>query len=271
MDTEELLTDYEKGRVLPRYKNGKLIYVKVLEKTENGLKISRVADLNENKGKLKKELKEGATVIARVEGFNQIIAFFDLGGYQGIMPITEYSWSFVPSYQWLGKESGISIGKFMKLKVTGFQVNDEGIEQVLLSRKLLYPNPWPKLEQILKPDSEITKQISDGSWKANREILKAQYRRARNARERAAISRKIAEIDLKLLRIEGIYLGSSSKNEKKGGTVTVEIYKDPVSGDSIIGRALYPSFSIEVGTRVQYVVTEFDASNKTIFGVIKSV
>lgn len=271
MDTEELLVDYEKGRVLPRYKNGKNIYVKVIGKTDQGFKISRVAALNDLKAKLKEELKEGQTVIAKVEGFNSKLAFLELGGYQGIMPITEYSWVFAHSYRALGKDSPIALGKFVKLVVKGFQVNEEGIEQVILSRKLLYPNPWPKLEKILSPDPEITKLISDGRWKASRQALKLQYKRARTEKERTAISRKIGEFDLKLPRIEGVYLGPTFKNQDKGGSVAVEIYKDPVSGDSIIGRALYPSFDIEIGARVQYVVTEFNSFNKTIFGVIKDV
>jgi ribosomal protein S1 len=273
MEADELLVDYEIERIQPHYFNGKQIYVKVVDKKDEGLIISRKAALQDNKEKLKNELKIGDIVVARVTGFSPTVALLDLGGYQGVLTITEYSWGFFHSFNNIGRNSGISVGNFLDLMVKDFQVNREGIEQVVLSRKQVYPNPWPKLEKILSPDPDIAVRISNGTWKADRAALKLEYKRARTDAEKREVSKKINSFDFKLPRVEGTYLGAieTDKENSRGGSVFVEIYKDPDSGDSITGRALYPRMEIQPGEKVQYMVTEFNARNKTIFGVIKAL
>ena len=275
MEVDELFADFEVGRLAPTFFIGKQIYVKVLEVTQELIKISRKAALEDNKQAIKENVKEGDIVVAKIALVTPTVLLLDMGGFQGILPLADYSWSFVDSFKTLEKDEsrGIIKDHFINLKFKGYQINQEGIEQMLFSRKEMFPNPWLKLEKILSVDEEVAKLISSGKWKAERQKLKLAYKRVRTEEERVAISRKINSFDYRLPRIQGKYLGvvEHIRNGKVTGNALIEIYRDPISGDPIVGRTKFPRMELEVGQTVTYVVTEFNPKNKTIFGVIKDI
>lgn len=89
---------------------------------------------NDAKRRLLEELQEGQIVQGTVRSMRNFGAFVDLGDAEGLVPISELSWSMVKS-----PEEIVSIGENLTLKV--LRVDREG-NKISLSLKRTQPEPW---------------------------------------------------------------------------------------------------------------------------------
>ena len=129
-DLSHLEGKYEKFKVIK------------LDKEKSNLVLSRKAVLeevnSEEKEKLLSELQEGAVLEGIVKNLTDYGAFVDLGGVDGLLHITDISWSRInhPS-------ESLTIGEKIKVKVIKFDKEDQ---KVSLGVKQLIDDPWIGIE-----------------------------------------------------------------------------------------------------------------------------
>ena len=129
-DLSHLEGKYEKFKVIK------------LDKEKNNLVLSRKAVLeevnSEEKEKLLSELQEGSVLEGIVKNLTDYGAFVDLGGVDGLLHITDISWSRInhPS-------ESLSIGEKIKVQVIKFDKEDQ---KVSLGIKQLIDDPWIGIE-----------------------------------------------------------------------------------------------------------------------------
>lgn len=118
---------------------GKVIDVKII-KMDDGEKtilVSRKAMFNENQESpdvLLSKIKEGDIVKGTVKNITEYGVFFDLGGIDGLLHITDISWSRIEnpaSIFKLGDEVELMVSKYNPVK-----------KQISLSKKSLNKEPW---------------------------------------------------------------------------------------------------------------------------------
>ena len=145
---------------------GRTIELKVLElnRTRNRAILSErqaVQEIrNERKAKLIGELREGEVRRGRVTGISAFGAFVDLGGADGLIHISELSWSTVTS-----PKDIVNIGQ--ELDVIVHRVDAEE-KKIALSLKRLQPEPWATINERYRVgdivDSTITKLTDFGAF-----------------------------------------------------------------------------------------------------------
>lgn len=119
---------------------GKIFPFKVLDYKEEGrnIVVSRRAVLEEERRSRIEHLKEtiavGMDIKAKVRSFQSFGAFADLGGVDGLVPISEISWNRIEK-----PEDVLSIGQEIIVKVLSL---DWERERVTVSIKATQPDPW---------------------------------------------------------------------------------------------------------------------------------
>jgi small subunit ribosomal protein S1 len=122
-------------------KEVQLKIIKIDEDKKNII-VSRKKVLEEDMAKKKDTLKERIQLDAELDGEVKNItdygAFIDLGGFDGLLHITDMSWGRInhPSEM-------LNIGNKVKVKVIGF---DEENQRISLGLKQLVPHPWENIE-----------------------------------------------------------------------------------------------------------------------------
>lgn len=220
-----------------------------------------------------KDLKVGDVVLAKIYAFTDKKIFLDLGGVKGVLDITEWSWGFEDKFT--GKRFKnryrVDSGNFIELKIIDFHKSPKGGVEAVLSRKAMFPNPWDKLEKVLMPNQDILEKVKTPSWQEKRQKLRLALKKARTPEQKQKIYNEMDKMNKGMPIIEGVVIYSSKENTNIN-TIFISIYKDPISGDEITGRSKYPKhFEVHPGDKVEYMITEFNKENKTIFGVIKRV
>jgi small subunit ribosomal protein S1 len=107
---------------------------------------------NNKKEILKETLKEGMLVQGTVMSVQKFGAFVDIGGIQGLLPLSELGWDRTAEIQnivTVGDELSLSI---MKL--------DWNADKITLSRKATLPDPWTKFEQNFTKGLTLTGHVS---------------------------------------------------------------------------------------------------------------
>ena len=125
------------------------------EKRQKNIVLSRRAALEAERKVLRektlKHLKEGATLAGLVSNITDYGMFVDIGGFDGLVHITDISWDKVghPSefYQ---------IGDEINVKVLHI---DNGKNRISLGIKQLLPDPWSNIENKFPIGSRITGRI----------------------------------------------------------------------------------------------------------------
>lgn len=125
------------------------------EKRQKNIVLSRRAALEAERKALRektlKHLKEGATLAGLVSNITDYGMFVDIGGFDGLVHITDISWDKVghPSefYQ---------IGDEINVKVLHI---DNGKNRISLGIKQLLPDPWSNIENKFPIGSRITGRI----------------------------------------------------------------------------------------------------------------
>ena len=128
-----------------------------LDKEKNNVVLSRKAALeevnSEERSKLLSELEEGKVIEGVVKNLTDYGAFIDLGGIDGLLHITDISWSRInhPS-------EALNIGEQLKVKVTKFD-RDEG--KVSLGIKQLSPDPWEGIENKFPLNTSVMGKVTN--------------------------------------------------------------------------------------------------------------
>jgi len=187
---------------------GRTIELKVLElnRTRNRAILSErqaVQEIrNERKAKLIGELREGEVRRGRVTGISAFGAFVDLGGADGLIHISELSWSTVTS-----PKDIVNIGQ--ELDVIVHRVDAEE-KKIALSLKRLQPEPWATINERYRVgdivDSTITKLTDFGAFARIEDTIEGLVhvselttRRINHPRE---VVREGDAVRLKIVRIE---------------------------------------------------------------------
>ncbi|MBK8985413.1 MAG: S1 RNA-binding domain-containing protein [Chloroflexi bacterium] len=98
-------------------------------------------------------LKSGDILTGRVTNLTDFGAFVDLGGVEGLIHISELSWSRVPHPSKI-----VQPDEQLEVLVLGV---DSGNERVALSVKRLYPDPWATAETRYQPDQIVAGIINN--------------------------------------------------------------------------------------------------------------
>ena len=142
------------GYLEGKYEEFKIIK---LDKEKNNVVLSRKAVLeeanSEEREKLLSSLHEGKAVQGKVKNLTDYGAFVDLGGIDGLLHITDISWSRVnhPS-------EALSIGQDIKVEVIKFD-KEEG--KVSLGIKQLSEDPWIGIENKFPINTSVMAKVTN--------------------------------------------------------------------------------------------------------------
>ena len=129
-DLDHLLGNYEEFKVIK------------LDKDKNNVVLSRKAVLqevnSEERDKLLSSLDEGQVITGIVKNLTDYGAFVDLGGIDGLLHITDISWSRINHPSEI-----ISIGQELQVKIIKYDREDQ---KVSLGVKQLINDPWQGIE-----------------------------------------------------------------------------------------------------------------------------
>lgn len=145
---------------------GKKFFFKITDFSDRGRNIvlSRRKTLEEERRKkileLKQTLHEGDIVRGIVRKLAQFGAFVDIGGLEGLIPISELAWSRVESVS-----DVVSVGDEISAKITGL---DWEKNRISLSLKQVQENPWDSVTSRYVEGREtrgtITRLVTFGAF-----------------------------------------------------------------------------------------------------------
>lgn len=187
---------------------GKVLQLKVLEvnRGRNRAIFSErqaIQELrDEQKARLIQELTEGETRSGKVTGISSFGAFVDLGGADGLIHISELSWSLVNS-----PEEIVEVGQ--ELDVYVLRVDAEN-QKIALSLRRLQPEPWETINDRYQVgdvvEATVTKLTNFGAFARVEDsveglihISELTSRMINHPRE---VVREGDAVQLKILRIE---------------------------------------------------------------------
>lgn len=132
---------------------GEVLDLKILsyDVQQNNLILSHRKVTTDIQASKKKEifgkLEPGQVVEGEVVRLAEFGAFIDIGGIDGLLPLSQVSW------RWVDHPSDIlKIGEKVKVEIIGI---DTDKERVSLSLKNLQPDPWAEAKKIIKENEKI--------------------------------------------------------------------------------------------------------------------
>ena len=137
---------------------GTNLTVKILELDykKNKLILSQKLAMQEEKADLREKtmqnLELGQTVAGEVVRVTDFGAFIDLGGIDGLLPISEFSWQRVSNPQDM-----LKVGQKVELKVLKI---DRDTNRISLSMKRMQKDPWNEVESKVKENELIKGTVS---------------------------------------------------------------------------------------------------------------
>jgi small subunit ribosomal protein S1 len=144
-DLDHLLGNYEEFKVIK------------LDKDKNNVVLSRKAVLqevnSEEREKLLSGLEEGQVIKGIVKNLTDYGAFVDLGGIDGLLHITDISWSRInhPS-------EALNIGESLNVKIIKY---DQEAKKVSLGVKQLIDDPWVGIEAKFPLNTSIMARVTN--------------------------------------------------------------------------------------------------------------
>lgn len=136
---------------------GRTLHLKIIEvkPEKNRLVLSeRAAQVEaERRVDLLFRLRPGDIVAGRVTNLSDFGAFVDLGGIEGLIHISELSWTRV-----IHPSRVVQPGQYIKVKVLRV---DRERERVALSYKVMRPNPWHSAESRFSPGDMVKGIVSN--------------------------------------------------------------------------------------------------------------
>jgi small subunit ribosomal protein S1 len=110
------------------------------------------AELQKQKDALRETLQEGMTVEGKITSIRDFGAFVDIGGIEGLLPISEISWGRVEDINSL-----LSVGQKVDVSIKKL---DWGNNKFSFSLKEIQPNPWNNIALRYPEGSTHTGQVS---------------------------------------------------------------------------------------------------------------
>ena len=118
-----------------------------MDKYRGNIVVSRKAitenELKEQRTELLKNIKEGSIIEGKVKNITDYGAFIDLGGIDGLVHVTDISWTKINN-----PAEVLELNSTIKIKVLKF---DEELSRLSLGIKQLTENPWDKIKDYIKP------------------------------------------------------------------------------------------------------------------------
>ena len=127
-----------------------------MDKFRGNIVVSRKAisevELKEQKEELLKSIKEGSIIKGKVKNLTDYGAFIDLGGMDGLVHITDISWTKVNS-----PSDILNLGEDISVKVLKF---DEELSRLSLGIKQLTENPWDNLDSDIQTNNDVEAKVN---------------------------------------------------------------------------------------------------------------
>jgi len=126
-----------------------------MDKYRGNIVVSRKAitesELKEQRSELLKNIKEGSIIEGKVKNITDYGAFVDLGGIDGLVHVTDISWTKVNN-----PSDVLELNSTIKIKVLKF---DEELSRLSLGIKQLTENPWDTVDDNIKKDEKVTAKV----------------------------------------------------------------------------------------------------------------
>jgi len=127
-----------------------------MDKFRGNIVVSRKAisevELKEQKEELLSSIKEGSIIKGKVKNLTDYGAFIDLGGMDGLVHITDISWTKVNS-----PSEVLKLGEDVNVKVLKFDVE---LSRLSLGIKQLTENPWDNLDSDIKTNNDLEAKVN---------------------------------------------------------------------------------------------------------------
>ena len=127
-----------------------------MDKFRGNIVVSRKAisevELKEQREELLSSIKEGSIIKGKVKNLTDYGAFIDLGGMDGLVHITDISWTKVNS-----PSDILNLGEDISVKVLKF---DEELSRLSLGIKQLTENPWDNLDSNIEKGKDIEAKVN---------------------------------------------------------------------------------------------------------------
>ena len=122
-----------------------------MDKYRGNIVVSRKAitenELKEQRSELLKNIKEGSIIEGKVKNITDYGAFIDLGGIDGLVHVTDISWTKINN-----PSDILELNSTIKVKVLKF---DEELSRLSLGIKQLTENPWDAVRDNIKVEDKI--------------------------------------------------------------------------------------------------------------------
>ena len=142
-----------------------------MDKFRGNIVVSRKAisevELKEQREELLSNIKEGSIVQGKVKNITDYGAFIDLGGMDGLVHITDISWTKINSPSTI-----LTLGETLKVKVLKF---DEELSRLSLGIKQLKENPWDNLDDNIKINNIVNGKVNAINDSAINLLLNEKY------------------------------------------------------------------------------------------------
>ncbi len=126
-----------------------------MDKYRGNIVVSRKAitenELKEQRSELLKNIKEGSVIEGKVKNITDYGAFIDLGGIDGLVHVTDISWTKINN-----PSDVLELNSTIKIKVLKF---DEELSRLSLGIKQLTENPWDKVNDIIKSNDKVLAKV----------------------------------------------------------------------------------------------------------------
>ena len=126
-----------------------------MDKYRGNIVVSRKAitenELKEQRSELLKNIKEGSIIEGKVKNITDYGAFIDLGGIDGLVHVTDISWTKINN-----PADILELNSTIKIKVLKF---DEELSRLSLGIKQLTENPWDKINDKIKTNEKVLGKV----------------------------------------------------------------------------------------------------------------
>ena len=126
-----------------------------MDKFRGNIVVSRKAitenELKEQRSELLKNIKEGSVIEGKVKNITDYGAFIDLGGIDGLVHVTDISWTKINN-----PSEVLELNSSIMVKVLKF---DEELARLSLGIKQLKENPWDKVKEVIKINEKTMAKV----------------------------------------------------------------------------------------------------------------
>ncbi len=126
-----------------------------MDKYRGNIVVSRKAitenELKEQRSELLKNIKEGSIIEGKVKNITDYGAFIDLGGIDGLVHVTDISWTKINN-----PSDVLELNSTIKIKVLKY---DEELSRLSLGIKQLTENPWDKVNENIKNNDKVLAKV----------------------------------------------------------------------------------------------------------------